>query len=243
MLALAAAAAIAVLFIALPASLARPFLPTGLSVANASGTIWHGLFEGITYEGRDLGAIEWRLQAAALLQGHITGPIHWVKGSSVLDTTLDAQRSGIELNNLAASGAIADLGDLAGPGWLGTFAVSLARVAIVNHGIESVQGVIRAEHLTSPRVGGADIGGYELQLDGVSHADGSVAGTVTDLGGAMEVHALLSLVPAQRMGTLTGTVKERAQVPPAVQTQLNNLAQLQGRDPQGRIPLSLEFAL
>jgi hypothetical protein len=42
---------------------------------------------------------------------------------------------------------------------------------------------------------------------------------------------------------LTGTLKERADAPAALIGQINNIAQLRGRDRQGRVPVDLELAL
>ena len=52
--------------------------------------------------------------------------------------------------------------------------------------------------------------------------------------------------PLHRQGSrliLSGTLRERAEAPPALRSQLQNLAQYRGRDPQGRIPVDLEFTL
>jgi hypothetical protein len=44
-----------------------------------------------------------------------------------------------------------------------------------------------------------------------------------------------------RTGIFSGTVKERQDIPPALRSQLDNLAQLHARDAEGRLPVDLEF--
>jgi len=45
----------------------------------------------------------------------------------------------------------------------------------------------------------------------------------------------------QRSAMLSGTVKERAEVPAALRTELDDLARLHARDAQGRLPIDFEF--
>jgi hypothetical protein len=40
---------------------------------------------------------------------------------------------------------------------------------------------------------------------------------------------------------LSGTLKERPDAPAALRSDLEGVVQLRGRDPQGRIPVDLEF--
>jgi hypothetical protein len=57
----------------------------------------------------------------------------------------------------------------------------------------------------------------------------------------LSLDASITLTPQSRTGMLSGTVKERAEAPPALRKELDNVAQLQSRDAQGRIPIDLEF--
>jgi hypothetical protein len=55
--------------------------------------------------------------------------------------------------------------------------------------------------------------------------------------------AVIRYSAPERTGLLTGTLRERTDAPAALLEQLQGLVQLRGRDPQGRVPVDLEFAL
>jgi len=57
----------------------------------------------------------------------------------------------------------------------------------------------------------------------------------------LEVKAVISLSSKERTGILTGTLRERAEAPAALRSDLEGIVQLRGRDAQGRIPVDLEF--
>ena len=58
-----------------------------------------------------------------------------------------------------------------------------------------------------------------------------------------DLQALIHYSAKDHTGVLTGTLKERAGAPAALIGQINDIAQLRGRDPQGRVPVDLELAL
>jgi hypothetical protein len=64
---------------------------------------------------------------------------------------------------------------------------------------------------------------------------------LTDTGGPLDVKAVISLSSKERTGILTGTLTERPEAPAALRSDLEGIVQLRGRDPQGRIPVDLEF--
>ena len=74
-------------------------------------------------------------------------------------------------------------------------------------------------------------------------ADGSVTAQLTDTGGPLDLKAVIRYSATERTGLLTGTLKERPDAPAALVSQLEDLVQLRGRDPQGRIPVDLEFTM
>jgi hypothetical protein len=79
--------------------------------------------------------------------------------------------------------------------------------------------------------------------EGAIGADGNVTAQLQDAGGPLEAQATVHFSPPGHTGTLSGTVKERAGVPPALHEQLENLTQLHAPDSQGRIPVDVEFSL
>jgi hypothetical protein len=88
------------------------------------------------------------------------------------------------------------------------------------------------------------LGGYVLHLpDGAITPNGESTAELNDAGGPLEVHAIIHFTAKDHIGTLSGTVKERAGAPPALLAQVDNLTQLHQRDGQGRVPVELEFTL
>ncbi len=81
-----------------------------------------------------------------------------------------------------------------------------------------------------------------MHFDDPAIAPGAdVAAVLTDTGGPLELDATIQLSAAQRRGTLSGTVRARADAPAQLISELDNLGQLHARDRQGRIPVDLEF--
>ena len=171
-----------------------------------------------------------------------------MKGSFVLDGGANLSRSDFQASDLRGGGPIADLATFGlAPGWRG-----LAEIRIRNIGadlagpgpsLRSAVGEIDIADVSSPQVAaGADIGNYALTFDDASlSASGDARAALVDKGGPLSLDASITLTPQTRTGMLSGTVKERADAPPALRKDLDNVAQLHARDAQGRIPIDLEF--
>jgi hypothetical protein len=243
-----AVAVLAVVVIALPASIINRFLPPLVHGEDFSGTIWHGSAGRITTGGREAGAAEWRLHPLPLLRLHALADLHWVKGGFVLDGTLDANRAGLAASDVEGGGPIADLRDLGlGAGWQGAAKVRLKELeaswSAASPALKSAMGEISVSDLSSAQVAdGAQLGGYTLKFANPAlAADSDATATLADSGGPLSVDATIRLTPKTRTGLFSGTVKERPEAAPALRNQLQNLAQLHARDVQGRIPVDLEF--
>ncbi|MGO9515213.1 MAG: type II secretion system protein N [Steroidobacteraceae bacterium] len=242
--------ALTVAVVALPASIVTHFLPAAVHAEDFSGSVWHGSAGRITVNGRDAGALEWRLHCAALLHLHLVADLHWVKGGFVIDGTADAERGGLMASDIQGGGPIEDLRDFGlSFGWRGTAKVQVKELNAVFSGaqasVRSAVGDVAVSDLTLPQVAaGADLGGYSLHFaDAAIAPDSDATAKLTDTGGPLALDAVIRFSVKERRGTLTGTVKERADAPAALHSQLDDLAQLHPRDTQGRIPLDLEFTL
>jgi Type II secretion system (T2SS), protein N len=238
----------AVLVSALPASWVTRLLPPSVRAEDFSGTLWHGSAGHVTVNSRDAGALEWRLHPLALFTLHLAADLHWVKGSFVLDGGLDADRGDLSLSNFQGGGPIGDLRDLGvAPGWAGSATVRLQQLSAELHpgraALKSATGEISVSDLTLPQLAqGANLGGYVLKFSNPAITpDTDAAATLTDTGGPLSVDAAIQLSLKNRTGLFSGAVKERPDTPPALRSELANLAQLHARDAQGRIPVDLEF--
>jgi hypothetical protein len=240
------AAVFAVVIAAMPASIITHFLPPSVHADDFSGSIWHGSAGKISVDARDAGALEWHLHPAALLGMDVAADVHWVKVGFVVDAAVNIDRRGLTARAVKGGGPIEDLRDFGvAPGWRGTAVINFSELRSDLVKPLAAVGDLRVSNLTAaPIAQGADLGGYELRLaENAIGADGSVTAQLTDTGGPLDVKAVIRYSESDHTGLLTGTLRERPGAPPALLEQLESIAQLRGRDPQGRIPVDLEFAL
>jgi hypothetical protein len=239
-------ALLAVVVTALPASVITRFLPPSVHAEDFSGSIWHGSAGRISVNARDAGALEWRLHPQALFGLKIAADLHWVKTSFVLDAAATLDAHGFKAQAVKGGGPIEDLYDLGvAAGWHGIAAVNLSELEGDYAKPLGAVGELQVSNLSSAQIAdGADLGGYELRLaKGASGSDGNVTAQLVDTGGPLEVQTLIHYSANEHTGTISGTLKERPDAPAALRGQLDNLAQLRGRDAHGRIPIDLEFRL
>lgn len=240
------AAVLAVIVIALPAALITHFLPPSVRAQDFSGSIWHGSAGSITVDARDAGALEWRLHPMDLFGMTVAADLHWVKVGFVIDASVAVDRRGFAAHGVRGGGPIEDLREFGvAPGWHGTAIVNFSELKGDFSRPLAAIGDLNVSNLAAAQLAdGANLGGYDLKFgqDSVG-ADGSITAQLIDTGGPLEVHTLVHYSVADRTGMLTGTLMARADAPAALRSQLENLSQLRGRDPQGRIPVDLEFAL
>ncbi len=240
------AAVLAVVIAALPASMIRHLLPRTVHAEDFSGSIWHGSAGKISLDTRDVGALEWRLHPAALLGMAATLDLHWVKVGFVVDATVNVDRHGFTAHAVKGGGPIEDLREFGvAPGWRGLAEIDFSELKGDFSKLLAAVGDIRVSNMTSaPIAGDSDLGSYDLHLaEGSVDANGNMAGQLRDTGGPLDLQALIRYSAKDHTGLLSGTLRERPGAPAVLLKQLENLSQLRGRDPQGRIPADLEFAL
>ena len=237
-------AVLTVIIAALPASIITYFLPKAVHAEDFSGSIWHGSSGKLSVNERDAGALEWWLHPKALLGMSVAADLHWVKVGFVIDAAVILDRQGLTAHDVRGSGPIADLRDFGiAPGWRGSAEVNFRDLRTDFVKPLAIVGDIKVSNLASAQfANGAELGGYDLVFtEGAVGADGNVDAQLMDTGGPLETQAVLHYSLKDFTATLSGTVKERAEVAPALRSQLQDLSQLRGRDSQGRIPVDLEF--
>jgi hypothetical protein len=239
------AALLAGTVVALPAAAIGYFLPHQVRAEDWSGTVIHGAAGKLSVNARDAGAIEWRLHPLALLRAGVVVDIRWVKVGFVIDGTAEIDRHGITARDIRGGGPIESLADIGvAAGWRGTATVNFGELKSDFHKPLSLVGRIEAANISSAGIAaGADLGSYVLELPaGAVAPDGSISAKLNDAGGPIEVEAQIHFSPTERTGLFSGTFKERPEAPPALRAELQNVAQLRPRDPQGRFPVELEFS-
>jgi len=247
---IAVVAVLSVAIIAVPASLVTRFLPPFISADDFSGSLWHGSAGIVAVNGRNAGAIEWRLHPWSLLRLTVSADLHWVKVGFIADGSADVNRQGFALHDVEGDGLVEDLADMGvAAGWRGMASFKFTQLRGVFAGgaatLVSAKGDVSVTKLAYPQIAdGADLGGYVLHVaDGAITRSGDATAELTDTGGPLEVHAIINYAAKDHTGTLSGTVKERAGAPPALLAQVDNLTQLHARDGAGRVPVELEFTL
>ncbi len=238
-----AALAVAAVFV-LPASMIVRLLPVQVRAEDFSGTLIHGAAGKVTFNARDIGAVEWRLHPLSLLRLALVADVHWVKVGFVIDGTADITASGIAAHDVRGNGPIESLREIGvAPGWQGTATVAFAEIKSDFAKLTEAVGTIEVANVSSAGFAeGSDLGGYVLQIPaGAVAPDGSIAANLNDKGGPVEVQAQIRLSPAARTGLLSGTLMERPEASPVLRNQLAGMAQLRPRDASGRFPVELEF--
>jgi hypothetical protein len=240
-------AAIVVAFVAaLPASIVARFLPPTVVAEDFSGSLWHGSAGRITVNGRDAGALEWRLHPAALFGMALSADLHWVKVGFVIDAAVKINRHGFAARDVKGGGPIEDLRGLGvAAGWRGSAEIHLDALQGTFSQPLAAAGDIRVSNLAAAQVAdGVDLGGYDLRFtQDPAGAEGNLSAQLADTGGPLQVQAAIHYSAKDQTANLSGTVRERPDAPPALVSQLQNLSQLRGRDREGRIPMDLEFRL
>jgi Type II secretion system (T2SS), protein N len=242
------AAVLAVIIATLPASLAARLLPASVHAEDFSGSLWHGSAGRISVNGRDAGAVEWWLHPLPLFGMTVAADLHWVKAGFVADAAVKIDRRGFAAQAVKGGGPIEDLRDFGiAPEWRGIAEVNFSTLKGEFTPLAPVAAIgdLRVSNIASSQIaGGADLGGYDLRFpEGAVGADGNVTAALSDTGGPLDLQATIHYTAKDRAGLLSGTLKERAGAPPALLSQINDIAQLRGRDAQGRVPVDLEVAL
>lgn len=243
---IAVGAVLAVVIALLPASIVAHFLPPAVHAEDFSGSIWHGSAGRVIVNARDAGALEWRLHPWSLLEMTVAADLHWVKVGFVIDGTVRIRHGDFAAQDVRGGGPIQDLADIGvAPGWRGRADVDLRELRGDFVNLLAATGDVRVSNLSSPQVAdGTDLGGYDLQFPvSAVGAGGDVAAQLSDTGGPLEVQAVIRYAAKERTATLSGTLRERPAAPAALRSQIDNLSQLRGRDPQGRVPLDFELTL
>jgi hypothetical protein len=230
---------------ALPASIVTHFLPKGVEAQDLSGSIWHGAAGNVRALGRDIGGVEWRLHPLSLLRLQLRADLAWAHRGIGLTALAAIDRAGITATDIHGGGPIEDLTDLGfQSGWHGNTDIAIDALQSDLTQVSVLRGQVKIAGLAGPNVaGGADLGSYVLQWgDHSVDPKGVVTGEIRDAGGPLQVQGTLTLTLQQHTGMVSGTILERPEVPADLHRDLENLAQMRGRDPAGRIPVDLEFS-
>lgn len=229
----------------LPASLALKFLPGDLQASGPGGTLWHGSISNLSSRGRNMGALEWQVHPWPLVTGRLSAAVHWVRQDISVTSGITASSSQFTANDVQGGGSLASLADLGlTRGWNGRLELDIRHFTLSAGKVLAAAGEARLVGLNSAAFPDADFGNLVLTLGPQSVQDnGTVIAQVHNTHGALQLTGKLTLALGQHLATFSGTLKERSSLPPVLAQRIAELAQLRGRDQEGRIPLDIEFAI
>lgn len=169
-----------------------------VSLVGVRGTVWDGRADGISVFGRDLGAIDWRLDKSPMLSGLVSAEIR-IRGADI-DTSgrLERDRDGrIGARDVrfrfpaALLGAALDIPNL---NLVGSITGTLEKGTLANGVLSEASG--NARWSEAGVTGQAEARFSDILAEFASQTDGSISGTVADDGrGSMEVNGQFSVAP------------------------------------------------
>jgi hypothetical protein len=225
----------------LPASWVLPGPNSGVTCADADGTVWSGTCTGLVVQQQPVGDLSWEVHASRLLAGKLNADV-------VITRPTGAAQGNVEVGldkSISARDVKVDLPldqDLVAAlppnlrGLRGKIHADLAHVRVEGwQTLKAIQGVVEAQDLTDSEGGSAQRwGSYSLTFP--PSTGGDPVGQLRDLGGGpLAVEGTLRLTPEPGFD-LEGLVKAR---PTASADLAKDIQFLGSPDAQGRRPFSL----
>ena len=224
----------------LPASWVLPGPDSGVTCADADGTIWNGTCTGLTVQQQHIGDLSWEVHAMRLLAGKVnvdvvvTRPTGTVSGNveSGLDKKVTARniQADLPLDAELTSGLPPDF-----QGLRGKLHAQIAYLRVDGQAIGAIEGVIEAHDLTNNQGATAQPwGSYSLTFP--PPTTGAPLGQIKDLGGGpLIVEGTLRLTPEPGFD-VQGLVTARPTAPAELAQEIQYLG---SPDAQGRRPFAL----
>lgn len=189
---------LAVLLLYLPASWFASRLPPQIRCAQLGGSVWHGECVGLTVQGTALGDATWNLAPFAALTGTLSGDVE-LRGtllSARADLALGFDAAG-ELRNVRAQFPMDPALNPQFPAnQRGLVTAELSRVELaVGAQLRGVQGFVELRDFRQLQPRPLALGSYRLDFDGQPRADGTLPGTLKDLGGPFALQGTLIFRP------------------------------------------------
>lgn len=224
--------------ITLPADVVAARLqPLGVNIGGVTGTAWNGTAQVVQVGPTNLGALTWKLHALPLFALRAVADFKLTRPDGFAQGTVSATRQTIDLTDTTASLPLAMLPPQVAPGgWTGTLNAKLASLTLTNGWPTRIDGTIEAMELTGPARRPANIGSYQVKFPGQATTSEVLAGSVTDIGGPIQIAGTIQLKAADRSYLVEGMVATKPDAPPDFARTLEYLGP---PDEQGRRQFSL----
>lgn len=224
--------------VTLPASVVVPRVqPEGVTVAGLDGTIWNGSAQVLQVGGAHLGTMSWKLHPLALLAMRASADVTLKRTDGFAQGGVSASGSQVELTDFTASMPIAALPPQMAPGgWTGSVNAKLAALTLFDGWPIAANGTIDLVNLTGPARRPANLGSFQLKFPVETKDANSLAGTVNDVEGPIQIAGRVHLKSTDRSYLLEGLVATKPDAPAEFGRTLEFLGP---PDAQGRRQFSL----
>ena len=159
-----------------------------LALRDLSGTLWQGRATAAELFGQNLGALEWRLQAAPLLHGEAIAQLtltgDGTSASGMVDRDADGQLWFRDVVAHMPARIAAPVLAIPALDLLGTIEIDVPRARLHGAWLEEASGA--AYWRDAAVAGAAQARLSDLQLTFASAAGGAISGVVHDLGGPLQ---------------------------------------------------------
>lgn len=181
-----------VVAITCPAEFAYRFIEDRLGavkLSGISGSIWQGHASGVQVFATPLGALDWELRVAPLLHGEAVAHLTLSGGEiTAAGTVASSSADAIEITDAAVQApahVAAPALDIPALQLFGDIDVAIARARLHGAWLESASGTAHWRNAAVSGAAQAQLG--DLDATFASAADGTINGTVHDLGGPLQV--------------------------------------------------------
>ena len=222
--------------VTLPARVVASWLPDGVVLAGAQGTVWNGHASVLMVGNTQIGSVDWDLHVLPLFTLQAKADLKITRPEGFVQSVV-ATRGGssVSLTELTGSLPLRSLPPSAMPGgWTGTMNLKFASLTLENGWPTSADGALEIIDLVGPARKPAKLGSYKIIFPPEQAGD-SLLGALSDLGGPLEIAGNVRLNP-DRSYLVEGSVAAR---PEADKSLADSLQILGPPDAQGRRPFSL----
>lgn len=243
LIALGVLAALAFAVATLPAAVLSGSLErAGFSVTSLSGSVWSGQADGLAWRGAPLGDAHWRVSAAPLLLGRISGDVNLVRADGSAASGVAGTLGGEwRFDSMRVDLPVEALGALpigVPKGWRGRVSAEVDELVLKDGWPTVLRGTLVMHDLVAPPPRNAPVGSFDVVMpdpEGPSASSDTLTGRVRDRNGPFAVDALLTL-SRDRSFLLDGTLVPRGPVAPELERSLELLGPA---DSSGRRPFSV----
>lgn len=186
----------------LPARFAYRFIADHLGVVRIdgiSGSVWHGRADALEVFGQNLGAIDWRVDVAPLfgrvVRAHLVLGGGELKATGIVERAMDGSITLRDTTFQMPASMLAPALDIPALNLLGDIDGTIGHARLQGVWFNQANGSVRWHNAGVAGAAQAQFG--DLQATFASTSDDTIAGTVRDLGGPLQVNGRFQVAAGQ----------------------------------------------